>query len=75
VAGSLVGEAARQGLEFTDLSDEAWASAGVPNEKQMKKTLTFEYSVSRRNIEGGTGPKSVKQQFSKAEAILKKFKK
>ena len=75
VVGSLVGEAARQGLEFTDLSDEAWASAGVPNVKQMKKTLTFEYSVSRRNIEGGTGPKSVKQQFGKAEAILKKFKK
>ena len=49
--------------------------AGVPNVKQMKKTLTFEYSVSRRNIEGGTGPKSVKQQFGKAEAILKKFKK
>ena len=69
------GEAARQGLEFTDLSDAAWASAGVPNVKQMKKTLTFEYSVSRRNIEGGTGPKSVKQQFGKAEAILKKFKK
>jgi len=75
VVGSLVGEAARQGLEFTDLSDEAWASAGVPNVSQMKKTLTFEYSVSRRNIEGGTGPKSVKQQFGKAEAILKKFKK
>ena len=75
VVGSLVGEAARQGLEFTDLSDEAWASAGVPNVSQMKKTLTFEYSVSRRNIEGGTGPKSVKQQFVKADAILKKFKK
>jgi argininosuccinate lyase len=41
----------------------------------MKKTLTFEYSVSRRNIEGGTGPKSVKQQFVKAAAILKNFKK
>ena len=75
VVGSLVGEAARQGLEFTDLSDEAWAAAGVPDVAKMKKTLTFEYSISKRNIEGGTGPKSVKQQFGKAEAILKKFKK
>ena len=73
--GSLVGDAARAGKQFTELSDEAWAAAGVPDVAKMKKTLTFEYSISKRNIEGGTGPKSVKQQFTKAAAILKKFKK
>ena len=51
------------------------AAAGVPDVAKMKKTLTFEYSISKRNIEGGTGPKSVKQQFVKAAAILKAFKK
>ena len=72
VVGSLVGEAAKLGEQFTDLSDEAWAAKGVPNPKDVKKRLTFAYSVSRRNIEGGTGANSVKNQFKKAEAILKK---
>ena len=72
IVGSLVGEAAKLGEQFTDLSNEAWAAKGVPNPKDVKKRLTFAYSVSRRNIEGGTGANSVKNQFKKAEAILKK---
>ncbi|MDY6283795.1 MAG: argininosuccinate lyase [Fibrobacter sp.] len=72
IVGSLVGEAAKIGEQFTDLSDEEWAAKGVPNPKDVKKRLTFAYSVSRRNIEGGTGANSVKNQFKKAEAILKK---
>ena len=72
IVGSLVGEAAKFGEQFTDLSDEEWAAKGVPNPKDVKKRLTFAYSVSRRNIEGGTGANSVKNQFKKAEAILKK---
>ena len=72
IVGSLVAEAAKLGEQFTDLSDEAWAAKGVPNPKDVKKRLTFAYSVSRRNIEGGTGANSVKNQFKKAEAILKK---
>ena len=72
IVGSLVGEAAKLGEQFTDLSDEEWAAKGVPNPKDVKKRLTFAYSVSRRNIEGGTGENSVKNQFKKAEAILKK---
>ncbi len=72
IVGSLVGEAAKLGEQFTNLSDEEWAAKGVPNPKDVKKRLTFAYSVSRRNIEGGTGANSVKNQFKKAEAILKK---
>lgn len=72
IVGSLVGEAAKLGEQFTDLSDEEWAAKGVPNPKDVKKRLTFAYSVSRRNIEGGTGANSVKNQFKKAEVILKK---
>ncbi|MEE3341026.1 MAG: argininosuccinate lyase, partial [Hallerella sp.] len=60
IVGSLVGEAAKLGEQFTDLSNEEWAAKGVPNPKDVKKRLTFAYSVSRRNIEGGTGANSVK---------------
>lgn len=72
IVGSLVGEAAKRDEQFTDLSDEEWEKKGVPNPKSVKARLTFAYSVSRRNIEGGTGPDSVKAQFKKAEKILKK---
>lgn len=75
IVGSLVGEAARIGEQFTDLPDSEWEKTGVPMAGDVKKRLNFAYSVSRRNIEGGTGPQSVKAQFKKAEAILKAQKK
>lgn len=75
IVGSLVGEAARIGEQFTDLPDSEWEKMGVPMAGDVKKRLNFAYSVSRRNIEGGTGPQSVKAQFKKAEAILKAQKK
>ncbi|MCK9182356.1 MAG: argininosuccinate lyase, partial [Fibrobacteraceae bacterium] len=70
IVGSLVGEAAKQGKQFTELSDEDWSEKGVPDPQKVKNKLTFAYSVSRRNIEGGTGKDSVKNQFKKAEKIL-----
>ncbi len=70
IVGRLVGEAARQGKEFTDLDDSYWAD--VPNVASIRSQLTFEFSVSRRNIEGGTGPESLRQQFVKAKALLAK---
>lgn len=70
IVGHLVGEAAKQKMEFTDLSDEIWEKAGVPNVSKIKERLTFEFSVSRRNIEGGTGPDSVKAQFEKAKKLF-----
>ncbi len=75
IVGSLVGEAARKGEQFTDLSDAEWEAKGVPNPKKVKEKLTFAYSVSRRNIEGGTGPASVKEEFRKAEKILSREEK
>ncbi|MDR1812052.1 MAG: argininosuccinate lyase [Candidatus Fibromonas sp.] len=68
IVGNLVGIAAKQGLNFTELSDEHWK--GVPKARELRKKLTFAYSVSRRNIEGGTGEKSLEQQLKKAKAIL-----
>ncbi len=71
IVGSLVGEAAKQGKEFTELSDETWAAHGVRDIKTIREILNFRYSISRRNIEGGTGPDSVEEQFTKAEELLK----
>ncbi len=72
IVGSLVGEAAKKNLQFTELSDALWAEKGVPDVAKIKSKLTFEYSVNKRNIEGGTGEDSLKEQFKKAEAILAK---
>lgn len=70
IVGSLVGSAAKQGKEFTELSDEEWENAGVQAPKAIKEKLTFLYSIERRNIEGGTGSNSLQEQFAKAENFL-----
>jgi len=70
IVGNLVGIAAKQGVDFTELSDEHWSALGAKNFLPlMRKKLTFAYSVSRRNIEGGTGAKSLKEQLKKAAGI------
>ena len=68
IVGNLVGIAAKKGVNFTELPDEYWKD--VPNAKALRKKLTFAYSVSRRNIEGGTGEKSLEAQFRKAFSIF-----
>lgn len=68
IVGSLVGKAASQGCEFTELSDDDWTE--VPNGLKLRTKLNFEFSINRRNIEGGTGMESVKGQIIKAKACL-----
>jgi argininosuccinate lyase len=68
IVGNLVGIAAKQGTDFTKLSEEHWKS--VPHAKKLREKLTFAYSVSRRNIEGGTGERALEEQLKKAQAIL-----
>lgn len=70
IVGHLVGEAAKQRVEFTELPDSVWEEAGIQNAKAIKNTLSFEFSVEKRNIQGGTGSKSIEQQIKKAESIL-----
>ena len=62
IVGNLVGIAAKKGVNFTELPDEYWKD--VPNAKALRKKLTFAYSVSRRNIAGGTGEKSLEKQIT-----------
>lgn len=68
IVGSLVGQAAREGKEFLDLDEEAWSD--VPNQQEIRKKLTFEMAVSRRDLEGGTGPNSLAKQIELAEKLL-----
>lgn len=68
IVGSLVGQAAREGKEFLDLDEEAWAD--VPNQTEIRQKLTFENAVARRDLEGGTGPKSLAKQLDLAKKLL-----
>ena len=70
IVGRLVGEAEKKGVSFLELSAESWKA--VPDAAKVKKMLTFEFSVERRNIQGGTGSKSVAKQIQEAERIMKR---
>ncbi|MBP5189175.1 MAG: argininosuccinate lyase [Fibrobacterales bacterium] len=68
IVGSLVGKAARRRIPFTSLPPEEWE--GVPEPKEIKRQLTFENSVARRDLPGGTGPNAVKAQLETARRLL-----
>lgn len=70
IVGRLVGAAEKKGVSFLDLPLSAWKD--VPKAAAVKKKLTFAFSVDRRNIQGGTGAKSVAGQIREAERILKR---
>jgi argininosuccinate lyase len=69
IVGKLVGEAEKRGVSFLDLPLSDWKA--VPDAAAVKKKLTFAFSVERRNIQGGTGSKSVAAQLREAESILR----
>ena len=68
LVGGLVGEAARGGVGLLDLPDPAWEH--LPGGRDLRGKLSFEASLSRRNIEGGTGPLSVERQLVEASSRL-----
>jgi len=68
IVGNLVGIAAKQGVNFTELPEEHWKN--VPQAKKLRQKLNFAHSISRRNIEGGTGAKSLEEQLNKAKKIF-----
>jgi argininosuccinate lyase len=68
IVGSMVGKADKQGISFLELPASDWAE--VPKGEAFRKKLTFTYSAERRNIQGGTGSKSVARQLSDAEKRL-----
>lgn len=68
IVGRLVGDADKMGTDFLSLPDSEWEK--VPGGLEIKAKLTFETSVGRRNIEGGTGPESVRAQIKLGKELL-----
>ncbi len=67
--GALIAEAEKQGKSFLDLSEKSWKD--IPGALRLRKELTFMQSVERRNIQGGTGSKSVAAQLKEAARLLR----
>ena len=68
LVGALVGEASRAGKGLLELPDASWAA--LPGGLGLRGRLSFEASLGRRNIEGGTGPASVERQLAQAGELL-----
>jgi len=68
LVGTLVGEASRSGKGMLELPDAPWTA--LPNGLALRGKLTFEASLARRDIEGGTGPRSVARQIEQAQELL-----
>lgn len=68
MVGKMVGDAARAGVQFTELPDSNWNE--LPHGLALRDKLTFEFSINRRNIEGGTGRESVEKQICLAQKLL-----
>ncbi|HNY32478.1 MAG TPA: argininosuccinate lyase [Fibrobacteria bacterium] len=68
IVGTLVGEASRSGGGMLDLPDSAWQA--VPDGLALRSRLSFQASLERRNIEGGTGPASLERQLAQADEYL-----
>ena len=72
LVGSLVGRAAHHHCGLLDLDSSEWQS--IPKGDSLRQRLSFETALSRRNIEGGTGPRSVATQLASASKILEEVK-
>ncbi len=68
LVGSLVGEATRSGKGLLELPDASWNP--LPGGVSLRAQLTFEASLERRDIAGGTGPKSVAAQIIEADRLV-----
>lgn len=68
IVGNIVGKAARRQIPFTSLELVEWE--GVPDPDEIKRSLTFENAIKRRDLPGGTGPNSLATQLEKAKRIL-----
>jgi argininosuccinate lyase len=69
LVGELVKNAEKAGCAITELSDKFWSK--IPDRLELQKKLNLAHSLDRRNIEGGTGQKSVKKQLARAGKILR----
>lgn len=68
LVGTLVGEASRAGTGLLGLPDASWSA--LPGGLELRGKLSFEASLARRDIEGGTGPAAVARQIAEARRLV-----
>jgi argininosuccinate lyase len=70
--GRLVREAEEKGVEMTELPFSSFKAACAAFEEDVMQELLPGTSLSHREVEGGTGPTSVRRQLEAAKASLAK---
>ena len=68
VVGRMIARADTLQVSFLELPKSDWSD--IPDGEAFRKRLTFQYSAERRNIQGGTGSRSVKTQLTKAKQLI-----
>ena len=69
--GQLVREAEERGHELQDLSFASFQAAHLAFARDVLTELEPSSSLAHREVEGGTGPKSVRRQLEAAKATLR----
>jgi argininosuccinate lyase len=70
VVGKIVGECIKKNLDLTTLSVHDLKRHSELFGKDALKVFKWENAIAHRNIEGGTGPASVKRQMAKAKKLV-----
>jgi argininosuccinate lyase len=68
--GQLVRQAEESGIELDALPLSAFAAAHPAFGSDVRNALSAQASVSRREVEGGTGPRAVRAQLDAAIGSL-----
>ncbi len=72
VVGKAVQKCVREKQNLTELTLEKWKTFSPLFEEDIFGWLTLAHSLERRNLPGGTGPKSVQTQLEQAKEQLRK---
>jgi argininosuccinate lyase len=68
--GKLVREAEEKGIELTELPWASFEAAHSAFDRDVLEELLPESSLRHRELEGGTGPESVKRQLDRARTVI-----
>ena len=72
VVGKIVAQCSHNKIALSELSLSAFKTFSPLFEADVKRVFSWEHALSRRELEGGTGRKSVLRQIAIANKMLKK---
>jgi len=70
IVGRIVGVCAEENIDMTKLSLEKLKEFSTVFEEDISEVFDWKTALNHRDVEGGTGPSSVKQQLEKARKII-----